>query len=81
MRLRHFVSIFIIGAVLVLQGCNRTKRSSNHLIEGKTWLVTTLTVDDVSLLFVPTWEMNACDIYDEACYATWRLSDLKQASS
>lgn len=57
--------------LILFTACNKTKKTSNWLMNAGTWTVTELSVDGVSEDELPTWIINDCDIYDANCEGHW----------
>ncbi len=62
---------FFIIIILVLGSCTKDKRISQCFWKGETWQLSSVTVDDVTMLENTQWEINKCDIYDELCESVW----------
>ena len=58
----------------VLVSCNKTVKISNRLAES-TWVVTELTVNDVTEAILPIFDFEECDVYEESCEGKWMDAD------
>ena len=76
--MRNTVSIFLI-ALFVVSACDKDKRASKRFMEPGIWQVKELSVAGVQTDTLPTWSVDACDIYKNLCVATWTRNDVNSS--
>ena len=55
---------------LFFSSCNKDKKYSNEL-SGEVWEASSLTIDGVAEIVLPTLEFDDCKIYKETCLGKW----------
>jgi len=68
--------ILILAALFLTASCNKDKRASRRFMKPGTWKVTELSVNNVNADTLPTWTVNACDIYENLCVASWNRNGI-----
>jgi hypothetical protein len=63
--------LFLLTALCLFASCNKDKRASRRFMKPGTWKVTELSVNNINADTLPTWTVNACDIYENLCVASW----------
>jgi len=65
------LSIILAALLLTATACNKDKRASKRFMKPGTWQVKEVSVAGNNLDTLPTWAVNACDIYEDLCTANW----------